>query len=144
MSPEQIRGERGGSASDIYAIGCLTYQLLSGSSPFTGGDPMTVMDQHMTKTPEPLPPMLPDLHPGIWAAICRALRRRKQERYSSAREMADDLRHPENADLRWIDEPDPPLVTADLPAKRNNLPAIGVVISVIILLMLLFILLQKH
>jgi serine/threonine protein kinase len=73
MSPEQIRGERGGGASDIYAIGCLTYHLLSGSPPFTGDDPLAVMDQHMTKAPEPLPPMLPGLHPGIWAAILRAL-----------------------------------------------------------------------
>ncbi len=151
MSPEQIRGERGSGASDIYAIGCLTYQLLSGFPPFTCDDPFAVMNQHMTKVPEPLPPILPDLHPGIWAAIRRALRRRKQERYNSAPEMANDLRHPENADLRWINEPDPPLVMTTLPSegnislptKRNILPVIGVIIS-IILFMLLFVLLQKH
>ncbi len=152
MSPEQIRGERGGGASDIYAIGCLTYQLLSGSPPFTCDSPLAVMNQHMTKVPEPLPSILPDLHPGIWAAIRKALRRRKQERYDSAQEMANDLRHPENADLRWIDEPDPPLVmtalpteqNVPLPAKRNILQVIGVIISVIILVMLLFVLLKKH
>ncbi|MGA2402410.1 MAG: serine/threonine-protein kinase [Syntrophobacteraceae bacterium] len=153
MSPEQIRGERGSASSDIYAIGCLTYQLLSGSPPFTGDDPLAVMNQHMTKTPEPLPPILPDLHPGIRAAIRRAMRRRKQERYDSAREMANDLRHPENADLKWIDEPDPPMVMTDLTTernippttRRNTLPMIGaVLVSVIILVMLLFALLHKH
>ncbi len=53
MSPEQIRGERGSAASDIYAIGCLTYHLLSGAPPFTGDNPMAVMNQHMTQSPEP-------------------------------------------------------------------------------------------
>ncbi len=144
MSPEQIRGERGSAASDIYAVGCLTYHLLSGAPPFTGDNPMAVMNQHMTSSAEPLPPMLPDLHPGIWAAILKALRRRKQERYGSAKEMSNDLRHPENADLRWIDEPDPPLVAATLPAKRNNLPAIGVAVSVIVLVVVLAVLYWKH
>jgi len=146
MAPEQIRGERGGAASDIYAIGCLTYHLLSGKPPFTGDNPMAVMSLHMTKTPEPLPAILPDLHPGMWAAILRAMRRRKQERYGSAEEMANDLRHPEKADLRWTDEPDPPLVvTADLPARRTNPRVIGAVLaSAVILLVLLYVLLRSH
>lgn len=144
MAPEQIRGERGGAASDIYAIGCLTYHLLSGAPPFTGDNPLAVMYQHMTKALEPLPPILPDLHPGTWAAIRRALRRRKQERYGSAREMAADLRHPENADLKWIDEPDPPMVTTTPPTRRNNLLITGVTVLIVILLMLLSVLLQKQ
>ena len=94
MAPEQIKGERGAAKSDIYAVGCLMYHLLSGSPPFTGDNPMTVMYQHMTKTPEPLT-SIKGLHPGIWAAIRRALRRRKEERYDSAEQMANDLRFPE-------------------------------------------------
>jgi eukaryotic-like serine/threonine-protein kinase len=119
MAPEQIKGERGAAKSDIYAVGCLMYHLLSGSPPFTGDNPMTVMYQHMTKTPEPLT-SIKGLHPGIWAAIRRALRRRKEERYDSAEQMANDLRFPENADLKWIAEPDPPL-GAVLPTERSNL-----------------------
>ena len=119
MAPEQIKGERGAAKSDIYAVGCLMYHLLSGSPPFTGDNPMTVMYQHMTKTPEPLT-SIKGLHPGIWAAVRRALRRRKEERYDSAEQMANDLRFPENADLKWIAEPDPPLA-AVLPTERNNL-----------------------
>ena len=51
MAPEQIKGERGAAKSDIYAVGCLLYHLLSGSPPFTGDNPLTVMYQHMTKNP---------------------------------------------------------------------------------------------
>jgi eukaryotic-like serine/threonine-protein kinase len=138
MAPEQIKGERGAAKSDIYAVGCLMYHLLSGSPPFTGDNPMTVMYQHMTKTPEPLT-SIKGLHPGIWAAIRRALRRRKEERYDSAEQMANDLRFPENADLKWIAEPDPPLA-AVLPTERNNMMIYvgAVLVAALIVVLLLF------
>jgi serine/threonine-protein kinase len=143
MAPEQIKGERGGVRSDIYAIGCLTYHLLSGTPPFTGDNPLTIMYQHMTEVPKPLTEILPDLHPGIWAAIRRSLRRRKEERYSSAREMADDLRYPEKVDLKWIDEPDPPMRTI-LPTKRTNWLIIGVSVLIAVILTLLLVFLRKN
>jgi serine/threonine-protein kinase len=138
MAPEQIKGERGAAKSDIYAVGCLMYHLLSGSPPFTGDNPMTVMYQHMTKTPEPLT-SIKGLHPGIWAAVRRALRRRKEERYDSAEQMANDLRFPENADLKWIAEPDPPLA-AVLPTERNNMMIYvgAVLVAALIVVLLLF------
>lgn len=138
MAPEQIKGERGAAKSDIYAVGCLMYHLLSGSPPFTGDNPMTVMYQHMTKNPEPLT-SIKGLHPGIWAAVRRALRRRKEERYDSAEQMANDLRFPENADLKWIDEPDPPLA-AVLPTERNNMMIYvgAVLVAALIVVLLLF------
>jgi len=141
MAPEQIKGERGAAKSDIYAAGCLLYHLLSGSPPFTGDNPLTVMYLHMTKTPEPLS-SLKGLHPGIWAAIRRALRRRKEERYDSAEQMANDLRFPENADLKWIDEPDPPLA-AVLPTRRNNLLIYGGAVIVAVLIAFLLLLLRR-
>jgi eukaryotic-like serine/threonine-protein kinase len=144
MAPEQIKGERGGAASDVYAIGCLAYHLLAGSPPYTGDNPLAVMYQHMTKSPEPLPPHIPDLHPGVWAAIRRALRRRKQERYGSAREMAADLRHPENADLKWVDEPDPPMVAAAPPSRRNAWLMTAVAVLVLLLVLLIVMLVHKH
>jgi eukaryotic-like serine/threonine-protein kinase len=143
MAPEQIKGERGGASSDIYAVGCLTYHLLSGNPPFTGDNPLTIMYQHMTDAPKPLTAILPDLHPGIWAVILRSLRRRKEERYASVQEMADDLRHPEKVDLKWIDEPDPPMM-AILPTKRANWIVIAGSVLLAILLALVLILLRKH
>ena len=141
MAPEQIKGERGAAKSDIYAVGCLIYNLLSGSPPFTGDNPLTVMYQHMTKNPEPLA-SIKGLPPGVWATILRALRRRKEERYDSAEQMANDLRFPENADLRWIDEPDPPLA-AVLPTKRNNLLIYGGAVLVAVLIAFLLLLLRR-
>jgi serine/threonine-protein kinase len=141
MAPEQIKGERGAAKSDIYAVGCLMYNLLSGSPPFTGDNPLTVMYQHMTKNPETLA-SIKGLPPGVWAAIRRALRRRKEERYDSAEQMANDLRFPENADLKWIDEPDPPLA-AVLPTRRNNLLIYGGAVLVAVLIASLLLLLRR-
>ena len=143
MAPEQIKGERGGAGTDIYAMGCLMYHLLSGTPPFTGDNPLTIMYQHMTNTPKPLTAILPNLHPGIWASIRRALRRRKEERYASAREMAEDLRHPEKVDLKWIDEPDPPMA-AILPTRRTNWLVIGISMLIAIVLTLLLLFLKRH
>lgn len=142
MAPEQIKGERGGARSDIYAVGCLLYHLLSGSPPFTSGDnPLTVMYLHMTKDPTPLT-SVKGMHPGIWAAIRRALRRRKEERYESAELMANDLRFPEKADLKWIDEPDPPLA-AILPTRRNSLLIYGGAVIIAVLIAALLLLLRR-
>jgi len=140
MSPEQIKGERGAARSDIYAVGCLLYNLLSGSPPFTGDNPLTIMYQHMTKSPGPL--SVKGLPPGVWAAIRRALRHRKEERYEAAEQMANDLRFPEKAELKWIDEPDAPLA-AVLPTKRNNLLIYGGAVVIAVLIAVLLLLLRR-
>ncbi len=141
MAPEQIKGERGCARSDVYAVGCLLYHLLSGSPPFTGDNPLTVMYQHMTKDPASLT-SIKGLHPGIRAAVSRALRRRKEERYDSAEQMANDLRFPEKAELDWLDKPDPPLA-AVLPTAQNNLLIYGGAVLVALLIVALLLLLRR-
>lgn len=142
MAPEQIRGERGGAQSDIYSTGCLLYHLLVGNPPFTGENPLSIMHQHLTTDPRPVTDILPKLHPGIWAVIKRALRRRKEERYSTALEMANDLRHPEKVDQIWLKKPDPPLV-AVMTSERTPWLVIGGAIIAGLVLALIFVSLSK-
>jgi serine/threonine-protein kinase len=141
MAPEQIKGERGGSKSDIYAVGCLLYNLLAGEPPFTGDNPLTVMYQHMTAEPKSLITIIPGLKPGIWAIIRRALRRRKEERYNTAQEMAAVLCQQEEADLKWVTEPDPPMASV-LPTKKTHWTVVGIAVGIGILLAILVILLR--
>jgi len=110
MSPEQIKGERGNEKSDIYAVGCLLYHMISGFPPYTGDNPMTTMYQHLTSSPKPLAKINPEIAPGIWACVCHAMRRRKDERYRTAHDMAEDLRHLDQVDLKYAQLPDPPMV----------------------------------
>ena len=131
MSPEQIKGERGNEQSDIYAVGCLLYHMIAGHPPYCGDNPMTVMYQHLTAQPKPLTEICPDIHPGIWAVICRAMRRRKNERYSSAAEMAKDLRNLDKADMAYTHMPDPPMVAVAQSKHLNRIlwAVIGTIVA---------------
>ena len=129
MSPEQIRGERGDGRSDIYAVGCLLYHMIAGRPPYTGDNPMTVMYQHLTSKPKPLTEIRPGLHPGVWACVCRAMRRRKEERYRTAREMAEDLRNLDRVDLSDADRPDPPMISVTKSRRFNRLVLLVAVLA---------------
>lgn len=128
MSPEQIKGERGNEKSDIYAVGCLLYHMIAGVPPYTGDNPMTTMYQHLTSAPKPLTELNPKLHPGIWACVCHAMRRRKDERYDTAKAMAEDLRNLDQVDLKYIDLPDPPMVAVT--QSKHFSKIIGIIIAV--------------
>jgi serine/threonine-protein kinase len=142
MSPEQIKGERGGPKSDIYAVGCLIYFLLSGSPPYTGDNPLAVMYQHMNGNIKPLTDIRKDVNPNVYAVIKKALRRRKEERYLSALEMANDLRNLNNVDLSFLTKPDPPLASVASTKNSSWIIIIGSIILVLALI-ILFIVLRK-
>lgn len=142
MSPEQIKGERGGARSDIYAVGCVLYHMLAGEPPFTSDNPLTTMYQHMTSNIKPLTAIRSDVNPKLWAVIKRALRRRKEERYNSAIEMVNDLRNPDKVDLSWIEKDDPPLASV-VSTKKTSWAIIAAIISSIVILIILLIVFYK-
>ena len=67
MSPEQIQGERGDPRSDVYAWGVIMYELLAGRPPYSGDNWMAVMAGHLTRMPEPLSKLNPDVPPALEA-----------------------------------------------------------------------------
>ncbi len=109
MAPEQIRGERGGPQTDVYALGLIMYEMLAGRPPFRSPNPLSTMYQHLNMAPEPLRNVRDDVPPAIAVIIARAMRRRKDERFATAAELCEALRHPDTADLSMLERPDPPL-----------------------------------
>jgi serine/threonine-protein kinase len=93
ISPEQVKGKRGDGRSDIYAMGVILYEMLTGRQPFTGSSPMETMNDRLIN--HPMPPSLaePSISPQLQEVLYRALERDPKNRYMRAQEFEQDLKH---------------------------------------------------
>jgi eukaryotic-like serine/threonine-protein kinase len=131
MAPEQIEGQRGDVRTDIYALGTILYEMLSGQTPFTGDNNLAVMAQHMQGAIPRLDKVCPDVSPQLAAIVARCLQRDPGERYPNMQALIDALNHPEGVDVSILDRVDVPS-----PETRwwNSMPVRAVAISILILL----------
>jgi serine/threonine-protein kinase len=91
MAPEQIRGEGIGAATDVYGLGCVMFECLSGDPPFADRQGMRVLWAHLQDPPPDLAEKRPDLPPAIGLALVRALDKDPAARPASASEFAASL-----------------------------------------------------
>jgi serine/threonine protein kinase len=91
LSPEQARGESVDARSDVYATGCVLYELLCGQPPFVGDSPVSVAYQHVREDARPPSLLNRDVPPAVDAVVLKALAKNPLNRYQSAAEMRADL-----------------------------------------------------
>ncbi len=91
LSPEQATGEPLSPASDIYALGCVMYEMLSGTPPFTGDNPAVVAYKQVWEQPRPLHDLVPEVPPSLESIVMRCLNKEPARRYPSTDMLAADL-----------------------------------------------------
>lgn len=91
LSPEQARGEAVDARSDVYAAGCVLFELLTGEPPFTGDTPVAVAYQHVREEPRRPSQVNPEVPAALDAVVLKALSKNPANRYQSAAEMRSDL-----------------------------------------------------
>jgi serine/threonine protein kinase len=93
ISPEQVKGRRGDGRSDVYALGVMLYEMLTGKAAFEGPNPFAIMNDRLLNNPIPPREHDPSISPQLQEVIYRAIERDPKNRYPNAREMASDLEH---------------------------------------------------
>lgn len=91
MSPEQIRGKHVDERSDLYSLGCVVHELISGKPPFTGITTQELLGKHLKARPPSLLPVAPNVHPSFARLVQQMLAKTPQERPASMAAFLDEL-----------------------------------------------------
>src|SRR4051812_49195789 len=97
LSPEQAQGQRVGAQSDLYSIGVMLYEMLTGRVPFTGDSAVSIALKHVGEQPQRLAELRRDVHPRLEQAVGRALLKDPAQRYASADEFIGALQEARRA-----------------------------------------------
>jgi serine/threonine-protein kinase len=142
ISPEQVKGQRGDQRSDVYSLGAMLYEMLTGDPPYTGSNPLAVMNERLLHDPEPVRKLRRDVSPELEEILKRALAREPRNRYQTASEMAWELEHPE---MVGVEETERHKVVGGfkMPAARKLALYAALVLAPIVIFVLMVLLAKK-
>jgi len=99
MAPEQVKGKRGDRRTDIYSLGAILYEMLTGSVPFEGANPFAIMNARVSGDPIAPRHKNHELSPQVEEIILHAMARNPAERYPTAMDMKNDVDHPDQVQI---------------------------------------------
>jgi len=137
MAPEQIDGQRGDQRTDVYALGTIMYELLTGKTPFTGDTNMAVMAQHLNGTALRADKVNSAVTPQVAAIVAKCLARNPEDRYADMPALIEALDHPENADLMILEKVNSDIGSDMSITKMQTLKGILIAVGIMVGLILL-------
>ncbi len=143
ISPEQVKGQRGDQRSDIYSLGIMFYEMLTGEPPFTGPNPLAVMNERVLHDPEPASDRRPEISAELDEILSRALERDPRRRYQTASEMAWELEHQELVGVEGSRDRRATERKMKLPATRRLLLYAGLALVPIAIFVLMMVLARR-
>jgi serine/threonine-protein kinase len=133
MAPEQIEGHRGDKRTDVYALGTILFEMLSGHLPFEGDNQMVVMSLHLQGTVPRLDKEGKGISSQLAAVVTRAMQRNPDERYPDMHALIHDLEHMESVGISILDRAEAP--AKELPFWRSQF-FVSVLMALVVLLVL--------
>ena len=119
MAPEQIEGQRGDQRTDLYALGTMFYEMLSGTLPFSADNNFAVMQLHLNGSRRGWIKCSRRCRPQLAAIVAKCLQRDPDDRYADLHAFIAALDHPETADLSLLDQ-EAITTVADIPWYRSS------------------------
>ena len=144
MSPEQARGQAIDHRSDIFSLGIVLYEMVTGQLPFSGMTALDTLHAIAFEETRPLTALRPNLPPSLQRVVTRCLRKRAQDRYPDARELASDLKTVQREIESGVSTKAPLAARLqeqwrslrDRPAGELLLPAAGVIVGLAVVIAL--------
>jgi len=137
MAPEQIDGQRGDQRTDVYALGTIMYEILTGRTPFTGDTNMAVMAQHLNGTAPRVDKVNSTVTPQVAAIVAKCLARNPEDRYTHMTALIEALDHPENANLAVLEKINIDTASDMSLTKMQTLKGILIAVGIMVGLILL-------